>query len=121
MGTKDDYRISVLRPPDDLVVVRASGEIDVSGSVDFRERLFALLDEHPARMVVDLSDADYVDTYALSVIVDVALRCRLEDRSLALVCSEGRMRRALAATGLDQFVPTYARLDDALGQDGPAS
>ena len=72
-------------------------------------------------MVVDLSSADYVDTYALSVLVDVAIRCRLEDRRLAIVCSEGRMRRALAATGLDQFVPTYATLDEALGQDEPAS
>ena len=72
-------------------------------------------------MVVDLSDADYVDTYALSVLVDVALRCRLEERRLALVCSEGRMRRALAATGLDQFVATYATLDEVLSQDGPAS
>ena len=121
MGSTDDYRISVLRPADDLVVVQASGEIDINGSLDFRERLFALLDEQPPRMVVDLSDADYVDTYALSVLVDVAIRCRLEDRGLALVCSEGRMRRALAATGLDQFVATYATLDEALGQDDPAS
>ena len=62
-----------------------------------------------------------MDTYALSVLVDVAIRCRLEDRRLAIVCSEGRMRRALAATGLDQFVATYATLDEALGQDEPAS
>ena len=111
----------MLRPADGLIVARASGEIDISGSVDFRARLFGLLDEHPARMVVDLSDADYVDTYALSVIVDVAIRCRLEERRLAVVCSEGRMRHALAVTGLDQFVPTYATLDEALSQDGPTS
>ena len=121
MGTRDEYRISALRPAGDLVVVRASGAIDLNGSLDFRERLFALLDERPARMLIDLSEADYVDTYALSVLVDVALRCRLEERRLAVVCSEGRMRRALAATGLDQFVATYATLDEALGQDEPGS
>ncbi len=117
MGTTDDYRINVLRPADDLVVVRASGGIDVTGSVDFRHRLLSLLDEHAGRLVVDLSDTDYVDTYALSALVDVAIRCRLEARSLTIVCSEGRMRRALAATGLDQFVDTYDTLDDALGHD----
>ena len=119
MGTRDEYRISALRPAGDLVVVRASGAIDLNGSLDFRERLFALLDERPARMLIDLSEADYVDTYALSVLVDAALRCRLEERRLAVVCSEGRMRRALAATGLDQFVATYATLDEALGQEEP--
>ncbi len=117
---KDDYRMNVLRPADDLIVVRARGEIDLTGSISFREGLFALLDEQAAQMVVDLSSADYVDTYALSVLVDVAIRCRLEDRRLAIVCSEGRMRRALAATGLDQFVPTHATLEEALDQDGPA-
>ena len=117
MGTKDDHRIEVSRPADDLVVVRAIGEIDVTGSVDFRERLFGLLRDHAARLVVDLSDTGYVDTYALSVLADVAIRCRVEDRGLAIVCSEGRMRRALAATGLDQFVDTYDTLDEALGHD----
>jgi anti-sigma B factor antagonist len=117
VGTKDDYRIDVLRPADDLVVVQTSGEIDVTDSVDFGERLSALLDGPAARMVVDLSSTGYVDTYALSVLVDVAIRCRLEDRGLALVCSEGSMRRALAATGLDQFVDTYETLDEALGHD----
>ncbi len=121
MGSKDDYRIEVLRPAAGLVVVRASGAIDISGSVAFRERLFGLLDEQPAALVVELSAVDYVDTYALSVLVDAAIRCRLEGRRLTLVCSEGRMRRALAATGLDQFVPTYATLDEALGQAEPAS
>ena len=120
MESQDDYRISVLRPADDLVVVRASGRIDVTGSVVFRERLFALLDEQPAQTVVDLSSTDYVDTYALSVLVDAAIRCRLEDRGLALVCSEGSMCRALAATGLDQFVATYATLDEALADEEPA-
>lgn len=116
-GTTDDYDISVLRPTDDVIVVRTSGGIDVTGSLDFRDRLFALLDQRPAQMVIELSETGYVDTYALSVLVDVAIRCRVEDRGLAIVCSEGRMRRALAATGLDQFVDTYDTLDEALGHD----
>jgi anti-sigma B factor antagonist len=120
VGTKDDYHISVLRSADGVVVVQASGEVDVTGSVAFRERLFALLDEPGAQMVVDLTDSGYVDTYALSVLVDVAIRCRLEDRRLAIVCSEGSMRRALAATGLDQFVATHATLAEALGEDDRA-
>ena len=121
MESQNDYRISVLRPADGVIVVQASGGIDVTDSLDLRDRLFALLDEEPAQLVVDLSSTDYVDTYALSVLVDVAIRCRLEDRRLAIVCSGGTMRRALAATGLDQFVATYATQDEALGRDEPAS
>ena len=121
MGTQDDYRISMLRPEDGVIVVQASGEIDVAGSYAFREQLLALLDEEPARMVVDLSSLTYVDTYALSALVDLARRCRLEGRVLAIVCAEGRMRGALAGTGLDQYVPTHATVDEALGRDDAAS
>ena len=52
MGTQD-YRISVLRPADGLIVVEANGEVDVTNSHAFSEQLLALLDEGPARMVVD--------------------------------------------------------------------
>ncbi len=120
MGTHDDYHVSMLRPADGLIVVQASGEIDVTGSYAFREQLLALVDEEPARVVVDLSSVVYVDTYALSALVDLANRCKLEDCQLALVCSEGTMRSALAKTGLDQLVATHATLDEALRNE-PAS
>ncbi len=119
MGT-EDYRISMLRTANGLIVAEASGQIDVTSSSAFTEQLLALLDERPVRIVVDLSGVAYVDTYALSALVDLANRCRLEHCGLALVCSEGRMRSALARTGLDQFVATHATLDEALGH-GPAS
>jgi anti-sigma B factor antagonist len=121
VGNVDDYRIGVQRPEDAVVVVLVSGKIDVTDSLSFRDSLFALLDEKPTRLVIDLSSLAYVDTYALSALVDVAMRCRLEDRGMALVSSAGEMRRALAATGLDQFVPTHATLDEALRKDEPAS
>jgi anti-sigma B factor antagonist len=117
---EQDYRISVQRPADDLVVVRASGEIDAKGSGTFQECLCALLDEQPAQLVVDLSGVVYVDTYALSALLEVAKRCKGVDCGLAIVCTEGRMRRALAGTGLDQVVATHATLGEALGHEGPA-
>ena len=111
----------MLRPADDVIVAQASGEVDVTSSHAFRDRLIDLLDEEPARVVVDLSDVAYVDTYALSALVEVANHCKREGCGLALVCSEGRMRRALADTGLDQVVATHATLDEALGQGRPSA
>ena len=119
MGTQD-YHISMLRPADGVIVAQASGEIDVAGSNAFREQLLALLAEEPTRVVVDLSSVAYVDTYALSALVEVANHCKLEGCGLAIVCSEGRMRRALADTGLDQFVATHATLAEALGDEHPS-
>jgi anti-sigma B factor antagonist len=120
MGTQD-FRISMLRPASGVIVAQVSGEIDLAGSNAFTERLLSVLDEQPARILVDLSKAVYVDTYILSALVEVAKSCRPEGCELAIVCSEGRMRRALATTGLDEFVATHDTLDEALSRDAPAS
>ena len=120
MGTQDDHRIGVLRPEDGTVIVQVTGKIDMASSLSFRERLFAVLDEGPAQVVVDLGAASYVDTTGLGVLWEAAKQCRLEDRELAIVCSAGRVRAALANTGLDQMIPTRATLDEALGRGGPA-
>ena len=119
MGT-EHFRITPLRPADGIVVIQVSGEIDITNGLAFKERLFAALDDAAARVVVDLDAAGYVDTTGLSVLLELAKRCRREGRELALVCCEGVMRRALANTGLDQFVTTYATLDEALGHGGQA-
>ena len=116
---RQDYRISVRRPADSRVIIQVSGEIDVTSSLAFKDDLFGAVTEGAVHVVVDLHAADYVDTYILSVLVDLARRCRLEDRELVIVCSAGKMREALARTGVDQMVATHATLDEALGPGGP--
>ena len=114
MGTRE-YQISSLRPADGIMVIRVSGEIDMTNSLAFREHLFGELDEEARRVVLDLHAADRVDTTGLSVILELARRCGREDREVAIVCPEGWVRRALANSGLDQVIDTHATLDEALG------
>ncbi len=114
MGTRK-YHISSLRPADGTVVIRVSGEIDMTNSLALRERLFGELDEEATQVVLDLHAADRIDTTGLSVILELARLCGREDRELAIVCPEGRVRQALANTGLDQVIDTHATLDEVLG------
>jgi anti-anti-sigma factor len=85
-----DFHVNPLRRDDGIIVVQVSGGIDITNSLGFERHLLALLDEGPAVVVVDLSAADHVDITGLSVLWESAKRCRLEDRELAIVCSEGR-------------------------------
>lgn len=119
MGT-EDYRISVLRPAAGLIVVEATGELDLTNSYDFSEQLLALLKEGPVRMVLDLSGVAYLDAYALGALLDMSKRCEVDGCGLAIACPQGRVRSALAGTGLDQVIATWATLDEALGRDDPA-
>ena len=53
----------------------------------------------------------------MSVLWELAKRHTPEGRELAIVCPEGKVRRALATTGLDQVMDVDATLDAALGRD----
>jgi anti-sigma B factor antagonist len=112
-----DYRVRVLQTAGRDAVIQVIGEVDLVGSYAFRERLADILCGGAARTVVDLSAADYVDTNGLSALWDAAKRCTPEGRELAIVCPEGRVRRALATTGLDEVMEIHATLDAALGRD----
>jgi len=87
----EGFHVSSSRPADGIVVIQVSGEIDITSSLAFKERLFGELDEGATQVVLDLD-----------------------------ACSEGWVRRALANTGLDQMIATHATLDGALGCRGPA-
>jgi len=119
VGT-EDFCITPLRLADGIIVIQVSGEIDISSSLAFKERLLAALDESTRQVVLDLGAADRVDTTGMSVILELARRYDREDRELAIVCSEGWVRRALANTGMDQVVATHATLAEVLGHDKPA-
>jgi anti-sigma B factor antagonist len=111
-----DYSINVLCQDEGHAIVQVSGVIDIVNGHSFRERLFAVLDEGPADVVVDLSAVSYVDTTGLEALWESAKRCRLGDRELVIFCPEGNVRQCLADSSLDEFVPTHTDLQGALGQ-----
>ena len=85
-----DYRIRVLQTAGSDAVIQVIGEVDLVGSYAFKERLSGVLDAGAARVVVDLSAADYVDTNGLSALWELAKRRTPEGRELAIVCPEGQ-------------------------------
>ena len=116
----EDFHIGAMRPADGIIVIEVSGQIDITNSLAFQQRLLEELDERTTRVVVDLNAADRVETIGLSALLELAKRCEREHRELAIVCSGGWVRRALATTGLDEMIAVHATLEEALGRGGPA-
>jgi anti-sigma B factor antagonist len=116
----ENFHINATRPADGVIVVEVSGQIDITNSLAFQQRLMEELDEGATQVVLDLDDADQVDTTGMSVLLALAKRCEIEDRKLAIVCHGGWVRRALATTSLDQMIAVHATLEEALGRGGPA-
>jgi anti-anti-sigma factor len=98
----------------DACVVRLAGELDLYNANVVREALTnACADEPPERLVVDLSEVDFMDSTTLGVLIEA--RTRLENRNAFLLAAPGlETRRALQISGLDRHFSVHATVPEAL-------
>ena len=85
------------------IVVHLHGEIDLHRSPEFHTAVSSLLAEKPLRLVLNLSDVDYMDSSGVGTLVDAFRRIRRHNGRLFLVAPSQRVRSVLEITKLDQF------------------
>jgi anti-sigma B factor antagonist len=98
---------------DGCVVVTPTGALDVATSPPLHTLLHRYLDEGATRLVLDLSQVDFIDSTALRVLVSVHKRMR-EIGGFAVVCPHARVRRIFDLTALDRVLTLADTVDGAL-------
>jgi anti-sigma B factor antagonist len=102
---------------DGAVVVRLAGELDLYNSAALREALFQACGDSPARVVVDLSRVDFIDSTGLGVLIEA--RTKLANRNAFVLAAPGlETRRALRISGLDRHFAVHDTVEDALRSSG---
>jgi anti-sigma B factor antagonist len=97
----------------DAYVVKLGGELDLYNAPQIREALSDASAEHPARIVVDLSEVEFVDSTALGVLIEA--RTRFDNqRAFLLAAPALETRRALEISGLDQHFAVHDSVSEAL-------
>ena len=95
------------------VVVKLAGELDLYNAEELRSALHDAAAREPARLVIDLSGVEFIDSTALGVLVEA--RRRLVNRRAFLLAGAGRdVRRTLEVSGLDRHFGVYDSVDAAL-------
>ena len=100
-------------------MIELGGEIDLSTAPEFKERMSELIDEGKTRVVVDLSQATFIDSTTLGVLLGGVKRLRRAGGSLALVLTNEHIASIFKITGLDSIFPIHASQEDAL-EEGAA-
>lgn len=95
-------------------VIALGGEVDLYTAPEFKERMVALIEAGKKRIVVDLSNATFIDSTTLGVLVGGVKRLRPAGGSLSLVCTDPNISKIFEITGLDRVFPIYATRDEAL-------
>jgi anti-anti-sigma factor len=99
-----------------LPVVRGPAEIDITNAGQLRAALLAAAGEGHATIVVDLTETAFCDTAGLQVLVLAHRRARAEGGELRLVVRAATLLRLFSLTGVDQVIPSFTSLDEALSE-----
>jgi anti-sigma B factor antagonist len=97
----------------DACVVKLGGELDLYNAPQVREALTDACVDSSQRVVVDLSEVDFIDSTALGVLIEA--RTHLANRQAFLLAAPGlETRRALEISGLDRHFGVHTSVSEAL-------
>lgn len=115
MNLGETFSISDTAAADDWTIVSVAGEIDMETGPSFKDGLLRALGAGRGGLIVDLSEATFLDSSALTSLVNAfdSLRKR-GGGTLAIVASDPRMRALFDVARLDRDFRIYDTRADAL-------
>jgi anti-sigma B factor antagonist len=109
-----EFRAETELLADETPVVSVAGELDMYTAPAFEEELLKVANSGAGRIVVDLSECEFLDSTALEVLVRVRKRLGEHDDRLLLVASHRNIVKVFEITGLDRAFTIVATRASAL-------
>ena len=95
-------------------VVTVPEEVDITNAPGLQTALLqAAADGSPA-LVVDMTRTRFCDSAGLRVLMDAHKQAVAEGRAVLLAVPATAVLRVLEITGIDQVIPSFASLDEAV-------
>ena len=91
----------------DRTVLAVAGELDVYTAPTLRTEIGDRLAAGQSRLVVDLTDVEFVDSTGLGILVAGLTACQQAGGTLSLVCSRPSLLKLLRITGLDEVFAVH--------------
>jgi anti-sigma B factor antagonist len=102
-------------------LIALTGEIDLYNAPEFKKRLSDIIDKGTKEVVIDLSEATFIDSTTLGVLVGAVKKLRTQGGRLSLICSNHHITSVFNITGLDRVFPIFATRDEAVANLGGSS
>ena len=114
MGEEERMSVHLDVEHDTSCVVTVSGDADLYAAANVEKELLRLVDDGRRSIVVDLTDATFIDSTMLRVLLNVSKRLRPGGGELLVVCSEHNIRKIFEITLLDRVFTIFDTRDAAL-------
>jgi anti-sigma B factor antagonist len=89
-----------------ITVLRASGDLDLSGKARFAQALAAVDPRRTSRLVIDLGEVTFIDSTGIGMVLEAWSKARRERLQFAVVVGNASARSAFEAAGLTDVLPT---------------
>ena len=93
-----------VRRGDDGIVVAVSGEVDVCTEALLQQALLRIMDEHGARLLLDVSGVSFMDCAGLRALLTTRRRAELHGGFIRLIAVSRAVRRIIELTGAHEAV-----------------
>ena len=98
----------------DAVILALSGKLDATTAKTFEDRILGVINGGTQRLVVDLSQLDYVSSSGLRVFILAAKRLQTVDGKIVLCSMKDHVRQVFDLAGFSSMLSIYASRDEAM-------
>jgi len=109
------------RVEDGITVFVPEGRLDTQAAVDMDQALQAAVSQGKHKMVVDMSEVQYISSAGLRALAAVLVRNREEGGDLKLAALNERVTRVFRIIGFDQFFSIHDTLEAAVADFAPSA
>lgn len=97
-----------------ITVYVLEGRIDSEGAIQLDDKLQAGVQAGKFKMVLDMTQVQYINSAALRTLADVITKNQANDGDLKLAALAPKVQRVLQLVGFDRFAKIYPNLEAAL-------
>jgi anti-sigma B factor antagonist len=114
----DEFRIEEDRPSAKTVVLAVHGDADIRAASELKNRLGEVIEDSPRAVVLDLTDATFLDSMTLGVFLTAMKRLRARGGRFRVVAPRAEIRRIFEMTLLDRVFDLDVTRQEALTAAG---
>jgi anti-sigma B factor antagonist len=97
-----EFAVETIATGGSVAVIAVHGQADLHTAPELRRAITAALDDGAAGLVVDLSEATFIDSMTLGVLLSAVKRLRPSGGKVSVVCVDPHIRRVFEITLLDR-------------------
>jgi len=95
----------------DYMIVRANDSIDLTNAEEFDAALKSAITGSSKSLIIDLSDAQYIDSAGIQSILTAYQRVHAKSSKMALIVANRNMRDLIGIVNMDMLPGFYIRED----------